>query len=166
MHAYPTTQTQTSKFNKMVNEEVIQKAISDLESQETLNYAAIAKKYKITRTTLMRRHKGKTVSNHEARSIYQQLLTDEQENVLLEHISTLSSRGMPPTPQVLKNIVVEMVGHEIGQHWLSRFRQRHKETIKSVYLKGLDNSRKVADNSAHFEHFYTRVRVFLLNISS
>jgi hypothetical protein len=36
----------------------IELAIADLETQEYLNYTATARKYKIERTTLSRRHKG------------------------------------------------------------------------------------------------------------
>jgi hypothetical protein len=41
----------------MVNEADIAKAISDLDSQEVPNFAQIAKKYSLDRTTLMRRYK-------------------------------------------------------------------------------------------------------------
>jgi hypothetical protein len=116
----------------------------------------------------MRRHKRQTVSNREATSIHKQLLTDAQENVLLEHISKLTARGLPPTPQMLRNIVNKAVGHEVGECWVRRFCGRHKDRIKSLYLRGIDNSRKVADNSEHFEHFYQTVggqfRLLQLNI--
>ena len=98
----------------MVNEEAIKEAISDLRSQEKPNYAQTALKYKIDRTTLARRFKGETTSNHEAHSIHHKLLIDAQEEVLLKHISDLSDRGMPPTPQILENLVVEIVRRPIG----------------------------------------------------
>jgi hypothetical protein len=141
----------------MVNEADILKAISDLNAQEKPQYAQIARKYGLDRTTLMRRYKGQTVSNEAAHSIHQKLLTDAQEEVLLDHISKLSARGLPPTPQILRNLVVEIIRHDIGECWIRRFCQRHKNRITSVYLKGIDQSRKVADNSKYFEHFYSNV---------
>ena len=60
----------------MVNETDILKAISDLDSQESPNYAQVAKKYNLNHTTLMRCYKCETVSYHEACSIHQKLLTD------------------------------------------------------------------------------------------
>ena len=138
----------------MVKEADISKAISDLKAQKEPEYARIARKYGLDRGTLMRRYKGQTVSNQEAHSIYQKLLTDAQEEVLLDHISRLSARGLPPTPQILRNIVKEIVQHDIGECWIRRFCQRYKDRITSIYLKGIDQSRKVADNSKHFEHFY------------
>jgi hypothetical protein len=141
----------------MVNEADILKAITDLDSQEKPQYAQIARKYNLDRTTLMRRYKGQTVSNQEAHSIHQKLLTNAQEEVLLDHISKLSARGLPPTPQILRNLVVEIVQHDIGERWIRRFSRRYKDRITSIYLKGIDQSRKVADNSKYFVHFYNTV---------
>ncbi|EED11969.1 conserved hypothetical protein [Talaromyces stipitatus ATCC 10500] len=138
----------------MVNEADILKAISDLESQKTPQYAKTARKYNLEPSTLRRRYKGQTVSNQEATSIHRKLLTDAQEEVLLHHISKLSSRGLPPTPQILRNLVVELLQHDVGECWIRRFCHRYHDRIDSVYLKAIDHSRKVADNSVHFEHFY------------
>jgi hypothetical protein len=143
----------------MVNEAAIQLALDDLKSQEVINFTATAKMYNLDRTTLMRRFKGKTTSYQASRSVHQKLLTDAQEEVLLHYISDLSDRGMPPTPQILENLIVEIVRKPIGQCWVRRFCQRHRNKIKSIYLRGIDQSRKVADNSAYFEHFYRVVRV-------
>jgi hypothetical protein len=142
----------------MVNEAAIQLALDELKLQEPINFRMTAKKYKIDHTTLMRRYKGKTVSHHDAHSIYKKLLTDAQEEVILSHISTLSDRGMPPTPQILENLIVEIVRRPIGQCWIRRFCQRHQDEIKSIYLRGIDQTRKIADNSQYFKHFYSIVR--------
>jgi len=45
-----------SKIDKMVDEERIEKALNALDRQLIPNYSAIAKEFKIERTTLMRRH--------------------------------------------------------------------------------------------------------------
>ena len=45
----------------------------------------------------MRHYKDQIVSIHKACSTHQQLLTDAQEYVLLEHTLKLSSCGIPPT---------------------------------------------------------------------
>ena len=164
MHVLPRSHKLSSKRDNMVNEADILKAISDLKSQKKLQYAKTARKYNIERTTLMRRYKGQTASYQEARSIHQRLLTNAQEEVILDHISKISARGLPPTPQILQNLVVELVQHDIGERWVRRFCQRHKNRIASIYLKGIDNSRKVADNSRYFEHFYTNVRGFYLAV--
>jgi hypothetical protein len=46
----------------------IQEAIADLESQEQLNYRAIAKKWNLERMKLAKRHPGETGSKHDANS--------------------------------------------------------------------------------------------------
>ncbi|PVH90585.1 hypothetical protein DM02DRAFT_472763, partial [Periconia macrospinosa] len=114
--------------------------------------------YNLDRTTLMRRFKGKTTLYQASRSVHQKLLTDAQEEVLLQHITDLSDRGMPPTPQILEKLIVEMVREPVGKCWVRRFCQRYENKIKSIYLRGIDQTRKVADNTAHFEHFYQVVR--------
>ena len=83
MHAPPHKNSTHSKCDKMVNEADIKLALDDLKSQKKPNYAATAKKYHLNQTTLMRRYKGHTMSNPEARSIYQKWLTSAQEDVLV-----------------------------------------------------------------------------------
>ncbi|KAN0085065.1 hypothetical protein V8E54_001532 [Elaphomyces granulatus] len=78
-------------------------AIAFLKSQDTPNYAAAARKFNVNAISLSRRFNGKTVSRSKAASLYKKLLTDAQEQVLLDRIEQLSSRGMPPTPQILEN---------------------------------------------------------------
>ena len=133
----------------------MEEAIAFLESQDTINYyTAVAKKFNVNATTLSRRFNGKTVSRTEAASLHKKLLSDAQEQVLLDRIEQLSSRGMPPTPQILENMVEEIINKPIGEKWLRRFCQRYEEQIKSIYLRGIDQTRQVADNSDHFEHYY------------
>jgi hypothetical protein len=54
----------------------IQAAIADLESQKRVNYKATAKKWKLERTTLAKRHRGEIGSNREANSYARQQLID------------------------------------------------------------------------------------------
>ncbi|KAH7394617.1 hypothetical protein BKA66DRAFT_409934 [Pyrenochaeta sp. MPI-SDFR-AT-0127] len=89
----------------MVNEADIQKALDDLESQEVPNYSATAKKFKIDCRTLQRRHKGISKPKELAYSESHMLLTIEEE----KHINNLSDRTLPPTPQILRNLLYEIV---------------------------------------------------------
>jgi len=135
----------------------IDKAIEWLQSQEKANCAEAVRKFKIHPTTMWRRWYFYTVSRAEATSIHTKLLTTAQELELIKYINKLSDRGLPPTHQILENLVVEIVKHPIGENWTHNFVERYADTIKSVYLRPLDNSRKIADISAHFEHFYQTV---------
>jgi hypothetical protein len=70
-----------------------------------------------------------------------------QEDELLYHIDQLTLRGLPPTPEMLKNLVEEITKQPIGERLIWRFRQHHANRIDSL------QTRKVADNSKYFEHF-------------
>jgi hypothetical protein len=76
MHASPKIIPPTSKIDKMVNEQDIEKALDALDRQLIPNYAEIGKKFGINRIILIRRHKGISTSKQEATSIYYKLLTD------------------------------------------------------------------------------------------
>ena len=108
MHDFHTAHPRTLNANNMDHEARIQAAITDLESQERVNYAATAKKWNIDRSTLSRRHRGETGSNQDANSYARRQLTDTQEKTLIQYINKLSNRGLPPTPQIVKNLAEEI----------------------------------------------------------
>jgi len=91
-------------------------AIADLESQSRINYAATAKKYHIDRTTLARRYRGETGTKEEATSNSHKTLTDLQEKTLVKRINILSTRGMPPTPQIVKNLAEELANKKLNKN--------------------------------------------------
>jgi hypothetical protein len=146
----------------MDHEARIQAAIADLESQDRTNFAATARKWDIERSTLSRRYRGETGSNQDASSYARRQLTDAQEQTLIKHINKLSDRGLHPTPQIVKNIAEEITHVDLGKNWVSRFCERHKDQLKSVYLRTIDHKRKIADNSHHFEHFFKTVRMVFM----
>src|SRR5690349_15176772 len=106
----------------------------------------------------MRRYKGISRTVQQAHSESLQLLTDAEEEALIRHINNLSDRGIPPTPQIVRNLVFEIVKKQPGKNWVPTFCKRHQDKIKSLYLRAIDLTRQVADNSAYFEHFYSTVR--------
>ena len=142
----------------MVNNAAILAVIADLKTQATPNYTQMAKKYGIERTTLARRFKGQTAPNLAAHIEAQGLLDVALEKVLVERINKLSFRGMPPTPKTVENLVQELTQVDPGEHWVSRFVKRHNSKLESVYLDSIDYSRRVADNSQHFKHYYKLVK--------
>jgi len=103
----------------------------------------------------MRRFKGDTISRVEARFKYQKLFINSQEAVLVDHIRKLSDRKFHLTPQILENLVIEIVRCSIGSRWIERFQKRYENELISVYLCNIDQSRYIADNFKHFEHYYT-----------
>ena len=155
----------SSSASKMVNTGAILEAIDDLQSQEAPNINATARKHNVVESTLRRRYNRQTTSHRNAHSENLQLLTDAQEEVLIEYINKLSTRGMHPTPQILDNLVTEIVGHHIGERWVERFCERHKTELKSLYLRGIDQARHIADNSKHFKHYFDTISTQLIKKS-
>ena len=87
----------------------IELAITDLESQAQPNFSTTAQKYDVKRTTLARRFKGESVSRQDAVSYTSKALTNTEEEVLVRYINELNARGLPPTPQIVKNLAEEIV---------------------------------------------------------
>ena len=114
----------------MVNEAAIQEAIIDLKSQKVTNYADTAKRFGIAPKTLERRFKGQNVSTAEFHSQTQQLLTNAQEEVLVEWIWELLDCSLPPTLQILENLVVEIVKQPVGSRWVERFQKCYKMSLQ------------------------------------
>ena len=151
----------------MVNNAAIAEAIADLDTQESRNYAATARKYNVDVRTLQRRFIGETTESGLAHLESQGNLSITHEKMLVERINTLSARGMPPTPQFVKNLVAEMTEKEVGDHWVSRFVKRQEGKLLSIYLENIDYARRVADNGRHFKHYFDQVglifRLFFSN---
>ena len=144
----------SSYARKMVNDGDISKAIIDLKSQSEPNIPAAAKKYGVVERTLRRRFKGETVSYAEAASIHHKLLSDAQEKDLVAYIQKQCERGLGISPWIIRNIVVEIVGHDIGLNWVTRFTHRHNDELVCLYMRNLDQVRNVADNSGHYNHYF------------
>ena len=141
----------------MANNEAIELALADLNSQKHPNYKATAEKYSVNRTTLARWHKGLAVTRQQSASLHKKVLTDVQEQELLKYINKLSDRGLPPTPKIVENLVYEITKTPVGKNWVDHFCECYKNEIKSIYLRRIDQRQQIADNSRYFEHFYTQV---------
>ena len=65
MNTPPKINSPSSKFDIMSHNTAIDAALADLESQDIINYAEIARSYGVNRITLINRYKGKSTSRHE-----------------------------------------------------------------------------------------------------
>jgi hypothetical protein len=144
----------------MSYEERMQKALDEIGSSLEPNYATIAKKYKLERSTLSRRARGKTTSRAEFLSEVKQCLTNAQERVLINQINRLTERGIPPTSQMVKNFAEEIIGREVGKNWVSQFCRRHQSELKSLYLRNIDNLRVKGEYGPTYKLFYDLVKCF------
>jgi hypothetical protein len=146
----------------MPNEKDMDAALLEADNSDAPNYTAIALKHNVDRTTLSRRARGITVSRDVSIQNASRLLTDAQEEVILQDMEYLSKKGIYLAPRIIHNSVVAIVQHSIGKNWVSNFQNRHKDRIKSINLVGFDRARVIADNSDIIEQFYTNVRYPLL----
>jgi hypothetical protein len=146
----------------MVNEQDMEKALDALDRQLIPNYAETGKKYGIERTTLMRRHKGISTSKREATSIHHKLLTDTQEEALIDQINKLTTRGLPPTTHIVRNLAEEIIGREVNKNWTAGFVQRHSSRLKSLYLRNIDNLRMKSEYGPYIQFFFDLVLLILV----
>jgi Tc5 transposase-like DNA-binding protein len=133
-------------------------AIALLDTQEKPNYSAAARKFNLGRTAVTCRFEGKTTSRAEANSEYRQLLTIAQEDALIARINNLTDRNMPPTSHMVKNMAEEIRGDEVNKNWTSHFIQRHKDVLKSLYLRNIDNKRASSEYEPMFKLFFDLVK--------
>ena len=139
------------------NNEALEEALADLRVQDIPNCRATAAKYKVNDTTLTRRFKGIQVSRQDAISEHIQCLTIAEEQQLIQTINNLTNRGIPPTPQMVKNLAEEVIGRMVGKNWTSDFVKRHKDELKSLYLQNIDHQRTKAEYAPMFKFFFDLV---------
>jgi hypothetical protein len=154
-HQFSTLRTKTIMAE--AREERMQAALAEIEHIIKPNYSAIAEKHNIHRTTLSRRHQLKTRDLHTFRSQSKQLLSDAEEEVLVNYLNTLATRGLFATTRILVNIVEERLGRQISHTWASGFIGRHSDVLKSVYLKGFDTTRFASESVANTQVFFDNV---------
>ena len=103
-----------SKPPTIINTEALSATIADLRSQKKPNFFATAKRHGIDRTTLQRRFQNKQTPRSISHIEAQKHLSVKMEEVLIERINTLSARGLPPTPQFIANMVLELSGEQVS----------------------------------------------------
>ncbi len=108
MHTFPKFAHQHSNIDNIPHNARIQLAITDLEWQKHINYTATAKNNDIEHTTLTRRYRGETGIKRDTISNSRKTLTNLQEKTLVKRINISSAREIPPTPQIVKNLVEEL----------------------------------------------------------
>ena len=108
-------------------EDALQEADAANEAGE-LCYQDIADNYGITRSTLSRQHRGVVASRDDA-DLANRKLSPQQERELCEYIEVLTERHLPPTRQMVQNFAIEMAQEWVSDSWVTRFLDRHKDTL-------------------------------------
>jgi hypothetical protein len=104
------------KIKIAVEEESIEAAIAECDQFLKPNYTKITRKHILERTTLIRRHIGKTISPREAIYLYHALFTRTQEEALISQINKFLVRSLPPTNAIVTNLAEEILGKEIDKN--------------------------------------------------
>jgi hypothetical protein len=144
-----------------LKERAIEAALRGCALEDPPNYSAIAKKhsteqFQIDRSTLSRRHRGKTTSQAEYISNVSRALSDIQEDTLVLVINKYTARGIPPTSMMVKNFAEELCRHELDKNWVGRFVKRHT-TLRSGYLRNIEHARTKAEFAPNFILFFIMV---------
>jgi hypothetical protein len=122
------------------------------------NFSAIACEFPpVNRQTLKRRFNGKQGSRASASSIHWQNLTNKQEDELIKLINSLTLCGLPPTSSIVWNLAEEMILRLVGKNWTGQFIQRHKDKLKSMYLRNIDNIQTQSEYALIIQHFFDLV---------
>ncbi len=93
----------------------IEAALADLALQDSPNYTATAKKFNINRSTLSRRHRGKTASVKKSKQTTS-ILSNQQEKELIRYINKLTERGIPPPNAMIRVFAYNISGKQPGKN--------------------------------------------------
>ena len=80
---------------------------------------------------------------------------------MIHLIISLTDRGLPPTSRIIRNLAEELLGGPVGKNWTGDFIKRHKDRLKSLYLRNIDSQRHKAEYKPSFKQFYDLVVQFL-----
>lgn len=115
----------------------------------SLREAAAA--FNISKTTLTARFNGRK-GRHESH-IHQQALSPGAEDALKAWIKEMGRRGVPLHPSAVAQQASAILGTQIGEHWVHRFRTRHPD-LKAKWTTNLEHCRAQALNPTAVAGFY------------
>lgn len=122
----------------------------------SFNKAATA--FKVSKTTLLARFHGRKtrVEAHQK----ERRLTEGEEGALVEWIKEKGRRNIPVQIANITDYVQVIIGVEVSDAWVRKFRARHPE-LKSGWATGLEKCRAGALNKPTVQHFYETLRVLI-----
>ncbi len=138
----------------------IEAVLADLALQDSSNYTATAKKFNINRSTLSRRHRGKTAFVKESKQTTS-ILSNQQEKELIRYINKLIERGIPPLNAMIRVFAYNISGKQSGKNWSYEFVWRHSDVLQSKFLQEADLERKKADNAYQYQLYFDLVSAFI-----
>ena len=76
---------------------------------------------------------------------------------LIITINKLTTRGLPPTSQMVRNLAEEMISRPVGKNWTGQFVKRHQNRLESIYLRNIDNMRTQSEYVLMIKLFFDLV---------
>ena len=136
-------------------------AIATIRSREFKDYSKVAAKFNVDYTTISKRICSLMKSRKDADSFQRQCLTNAQEETLIAYINKLTDRGMPLTSSIVQNLAEEIKGAKVEKNWTRQFIWRHKNRLRSLYLRNIDNLYITAEYTPMFILFFALVSDFI-----
>ena len=99
----------------------LEAALKNLNIQDVPNFRGMIKKFGVVEFILRRKFKGQPVFKHEAVSMYEQKLTDVQEESLIKQINKLTDKGIFSTRTMVKNFAEKIIKDSMGKNWTNEF---------------------------------------------
>ncbi|RII10284.1 hypothetical protein CUC08_Gglean006274 [Alternaria sp. MG1] len=136
-------------------EAAIRAAISDIDAGVFLSQRAAAKAYNIPQSTISTRIRGR--QSNQASHVYQQRLTPEQEDFLVQWILEEDARAFPPSharAREMANRILQMNRDHrpVGKHWMAAFLKRNPR-VASVVGRKIEAARAEGANPAQIRAF-------------
>jgi hypothetical protein len=130
------------------------------------NYSEIACNYStdeftINRTTLSKRHCLKATSYYKYISKVSRVLTDIQEEELVQYIKYYSACNIYPTTKIVQNFAEEICRYKLSKNWVGRFLDRYID-LRTGYLQNIENAQSKAEFVPSFILFYKLVYCFII----
>ena len=130
------------------NEANINLAMSIIKQRKIRSVRRAAKVYKVSETTLRQRCDG--ISSRQDLEANSKLLTKLEEEVIIEHIFDLDSRGFSPTYSMVRDmanrLLIERGVDSVGRLWPHNFIKR-SPTLKSRITRRYDYKRAKCEDS-------------------
>ncbi len=93
----------------------LEAALESLKLSDSINYTKTAQEFSVDQNTLSRRHRGVQASRA-TKSQNKQSLSPQQESELIKYIEKLSSQGLPPTHEMIRNFASEIAENYIRKN--------------------------------------------------
>ncbi|PVH91404.1 hypothetical protein DM02DRAFT_483149, partial [Periconia macrospinosa] len=127
--------------------------IDSLQPGVQWSYSKIAAQFGVERTTLARRHQGKSASRKDYINNASKL-SQQQEDHLVKYIQDLTARRLPPTRSMIKNFAQLVVGGPVSERTISRFLAKNHQRLLSKWSVCMASNRHKADSVLKYTLYF------------